>query len=340
MGKFKIGDKVKYVGDSIKYKNFHYTVVDIRSYGFIKCYCEELGYNVEIVEGFIELIEDYKPKYNFKYNVGDKVMLTNGSIHTISSRKVYYNEDKKMSLRYTLNGKSNNAYFSEDVLTLVESVNKPTYVDDLKRFNEKLSKDIESDKLTNDLDVKEKVDMKKLSDIRIGSKIVTIPQHNAAPKKVECKTVIVTLDGKDYESVCMPEDEFNLERGIEVCILKSIFGSTQKYNKYIRKTVSFYNDCEKKRAEEDRIKAKREKEIARQKARKERIAEKARKARVDEMSEAFFNAMKSYDASITDKERNDRIAMDVDKIVNVFASKGLINMPNNTVDNSVNDDLK
>ena len=204
----------------------------------------------------------------------------------------------------------------------------------------KLSKDIESDKLTKDLDVKEKVDMKKLSDIRIGSKIVTIPQHNAAPKKVECKTVIVTLDGKDYESVCMPEDEFNLERGIEVCILKSIFGGTQKYNKYIRKTVSFYNDCEKKRAEEDRIKAKREKEIARQKARKERVVAKARKARVDEMSEAFFNAMKSYDNSITDKERNDRIAMDIDKIVDVFASKGLINMPNNTDNTTTKYDSK
>ena len=323
MGKFKVGDRVKYIGNG-RYNTYNYIIVSFLGNMNVKCYCEELGRHIIFLRNSLELIEDDKPKYNFKYNVDDKVMVNNGEILIIKECCI----DGRYSGSYQL---SDGFHYKEDKLTLIESVEKPTYVDDLKRHNDKLGKEIE---------VKEKMNMKKVENIRTGSKVITIPQEKAAPKKVECKTVIITVNNKDYEAVCMPEDEFNLERGIEVALLKSIFGGTKEYSKHIRGMVRFYNDCEKKRKEEDRIVAKREKEIARQKARKERIAEKARKARVDEMSEAFFKAMKDYDNSITDKERNDRIVMDVEKICDAFASKGLINVPNNTVDDTNKDDTQ
>ena len=154
----------------------------------------------------------------------------------------------------------------------------------------------------------------RITDIRVGSKTVMIPQKNAAPQKVECKTVVITVNGKAFEAVCMPGDEFDLEQGIAVALQKCLFGGAKAYSKTIKGLVKYYNQCEECRAEQKRIEEKKEKEIARKKARFEKKAAEARQARVDEMSEAFLSAMKNYDAMM-----DSMVDTDNTKIVNMDA---------------------
>lgn len=166
----------------------------------------------------------------------------------------------------------------------------------------------------------------RITDIRIGSKTVMIPQKKAAPQKVECKTVVIIVNGKEFEAVCMPGDEFDLEQGIAIALQKCLFGGTKEYSKTIKSLVKYYKQCEEYRAEQDRIEKKREKEVARKKARLEKRAAEARQARIDEMSEAFLSAMKSYDGLM-----DSMVDTDNTKIVNMDAmceaylrSKGIV----------------
>ena len=71
----------------------------------------------------------------------------------------------------------------------------------------------------------EEIDMKigKFTDIRIGSKIVVVPQEKSAPERVECKTVIATINGREYEAVCMPGDKFDLKEAFRVITIKYFF---------------------------------------------------------------------------------------------------------------------
>lgn len=250
-----------------------------------------------------------------KFKVGDRVRIADGtSVHTV----VEYCTDGEFKDSYLL---SNGLHYGEEILTI-----------DASSANSNKEKAVEMEKINVG---------KIIEDIRVGSKVITIPQKNAASVRFECDTVVVTVNGKDYEAVCMPGDEFNLERGIEVAIFKAALGGTKEYNKYIRDAVKLYKACEKARKIEEeenkRLAAKRDKEISRKKARRERIAKEERQARINEMSEAFLKAMRDYDSigmdSMIDEETARCIDINVEnarieEMCNAFLrSKGLIAVP-------------
>lgn len=340
MEKFKVGDKVKY-------SRYTGVVVEVNSgsdHNLILCRFNDFrghkgnghtnrGKDYDTNDYYycrpelLELIEENK--YIFKYHVGDEVLIGSGRILIIRECCT----SGTYAGTYRLN---NGLHYKEDKLTLVESATKSSYVDDLKMVKENTNKESK---------VKENVKAmsRNVQDIRIGSKTVIVPQEKNAPKKVECKTVIMTVDGKDYEAVCMPGDEFDLKTGIEVALIKCLFGGTTQYEKYVRNLIKFYETCEKKREEEKRIVEKREKNIARKMARKEKKANEERQARIDEMSEAFLKAMRDYDGigmdSMIDEDTTHCVPFDIEKMCQDFlTTKGLVAVPADTVDNT--DDLK
>ena len=272
-----------------------------------------------------------------KFKVGDKVIVTN--VRRCTYGRVFNIIECRIGNKYKLDGSA--FIYSEDELKL-NTFTKDDCIDDW--LNE-LCDDTNTKhkRIRRNKEEGEKVNMAKLTDIRVGSKIVSILQKNAAPQKVECKTVILTIDGKEYEAVCMPEDEFSLEKGIEIALLKSFLGGTKAYSKYIHNAVKFFDACEKKRAEEKRIETKREKEIARKIARREKKANEARQARVNEMSEAFLKAMRDYDGmmdSMVDEDTTQVVNFSVEKMCEDFLkSKGLVAVPVEDVETH-EDDLK
>lgn len=331
MNKFKVGDRVKYMHNGSTVYNG--VVVEINS-GLHKnmnlCKlenfkghkgngCTNRGKDFDTsdywycCDEYTELVA--KSSYHFKYNVGDTVCVNyhyKKKTHTIVKLCI---EGDIFPGTYELD---NGLHYEERFLTLVTKAEK-------------------SNKDKND---GEKVMMNKISkvtNIRKGSKIVVIPQEKAAPLRVACETLIATIDGVDYEAVCMPGDTFKIEDGIKAIVTKYIFGGQTEYNKYINKLVKFYDTCKKQRDEEERIIKKKEKEIARKKDRAERKANAERQARIDEMSEAFLKAMRNN--SITDKERADRIAMDIETMLDIYAKKGLIiEVSDSAVEDAENND--
>ena len=112
------------------------------------------------------------------------------------------------------------------------------------------------------------------------------------------KTVVVEFeDGVKEHAVCCKEDVFELERGIEVCVLKYILGF-DNYKYILRESMKQVRLIDKTRKEAAE-KAEKEKElINRKKAkaarRKERSRAKRRAERVSEMKEAYLKAMNEY----------------------------------------------
>ena len=67
-------------------------------------------------------------------------------------------------------------------------------------------------------------------------------------KIINDKVVIVTfVDGTTEKAVCDPEDTFDLERAVEICICKKMFGGTKAYNDAIRKALKQIDAIDKKR---------------------------------------------------------------------------------------------
>jgi hypothetical protein len=115
-------------------------------------------------------------------------------------------------------------------------------------------------------------------------------------KVIEDKVVIVTFtDGTTEKAVCSPEDKFDLERAIEICVCKKIFGGTKAYNNAIKDALKQIVAIDKKKKadadEAERIAKKKAKEIDRKNRRKERN----RQAKIDIQAEAFLKAMQMYD---------------------------------------------
>lgn len=115
------------------------------------------------------------------------------------------------------------------------------------------------------------------------------------------KVVIVTFkDGTTEKAVCDEKDTFDLERAIEVCLLKKIFGGSKEYNNAIKiamRQVKAVDDKKKKDAEEAEKIAKKRAKVAAYKAKK--IAKK-RQEQINIQCEAFLKAMKMYDAEGVD----------------------------------------
>lgn len=114
-------------------------------------------------------------------------------------------------------------------------------------------------------------------------------------KIINDKVVIVTfVDGTTEKAVCDPEDTFDLERAVEICICKKMFGGTKAYNDAIRKALKQLDAIDKKRKEDEElaklIARKKEKAANRKKLRQE----KTRKEMIDIQAEAYLKAMKMY----------------------------------------------
>ena len=108
-------------------------------------------------------------------------------------------------------------------------------------------------------------------------------------------------DGTKQKAICMPDDTFNLEQGITICLFKKMltYGChieeqyvTGVYNKLVKHAIKIRN--ERIKAEEEDKKAKEEAKLQEQrfqeKRRKAKIRQAKRKSerRINELAEAIF----------------------------------------------------
>ena len=116
----------------------------------------------------------------------------------------------------------------------------------------------------------------------------------------ENRVVIVTFEDNlgnktEIKSVCNEADTFDLERGVEICVFKYLYGEdTYKgiVKNAMRQVKAIEKEKEDKKAQEELIarkKAKAARKIAKRK-------EKQRQNRINEMKEAFFGAMVKHDS--------------------------------------------
>lgn len=108
------------------------------------------------------------------------------------------------------------------------------------------------------------------------------------------------VDGIKVRSVCNKNDEFNLEMGITVCLLKaclSEYNGTKEYNKLIKDCLKQIKDTElaveEKKAEEERIAKKKAKAAAKRKANFEKKKAAQRAEQVAIQTEAYIAAIKA-----------------------------------------------
>lgn len=118
-------------------------------------------------------------------------------------------------------------------------------------------------------------------------------------KVYDNKVVVVKFeDGTEERAICCESDNFDLERGIEVCTLKHIFG-VDAYKAFLKKAMKQVKAVDAAKEEDKRNKemiAKRRAAAARRKA---RYKANKRQRRVNEMKDAFLAAMKEYNSTET-----------------------------------------
>jgi len=104
------------------------------------------------------------------------------------------------------------------------------------------------------------------------------------------KAIIIEFaDGTETKAVCNEKDDYDFERGLEVCILKYIFGE-DGYKALLKEAMNQIKEVDKAvedEKEKNRI-------IAAKRAKKARKKAKKRQQRIDEMKEAYLNAMRQY----------------------------------------------
>ena len=113
-------------------------------------------------------------------------------------------------------------------------------------------------------------------------------------KTIDKKVVIVEFSGGDVQkAVCMPEDTFDFEKGIEVCVMKHLLGKAGYYKalKDAEKQIKALKENTDKKKADAEAKKRKEAKTAKYKARK---AERKRAARVAEMKEAYLAALYEY----------------------------------------------
>ena len=111
--------------------------------------------------------------------------------------------------------------------------------------------------------------------------------------------VIVTFEDEkgnrtDIKSVCNDGDIFDLERGIEICVFKYLYGDTYKNTiKEAMRQIKAVNKAKEDKKKEEELVARKKAKAARKKAK--RLAQQ-RQRRIEEMQEAFFGAMVKHDS--------------------------------------------
>lgn len=128
--------------------------------------------------------------------------------------------------------------------------------------------------------------------------VKTVPCDIVDYKVFNDKVVVVTFaDGTEEKAVCDKRDNFDLERAVEVCVMKKQVGGHKAYNKLVRdamKQLKAVDDHKKKEKAEEELKAKRrQKDIERKLKRKE----KKRQEEIEIQKEAYLKAMQVLEAS-------------------------------------------
>ena len=116
--------------------------------------------------------------------------------------------------------------------------------------------------------------------------------YQPAPHVIIC----TFADGKKEKAVCMPDDTFDMETGIAVCLAKHALGGASNYHKAIKRGVRVAKEQEARKAEESRLEEIKKKRIDRAKRRKEAYKARKREERIIEMAEARVRAQKIYEA--------------------------------------------
>lgn len=102
-------------------------------------------------------------------------------------------------------------------------------------------------------------------------------------------------DGTTEKAVCSPKDEFDLERAIEICICKKMFGGTKKYNDAINHALRDIKNVDERKQKEKEEAERVAKKKAKYQERKLRRQEKKRQEQINIQAEAFLKAMLEYD---------------------------------------------
>jgi hypothetical protein len=107
--------------------------------------------------------------------------------------------------------------------------------------------------------------------------------------------IVKFVDGSFTKAVCSPNDKFDIDVGITVCLLKKILGGTNEYNNLIRKIHKQTEQQEAaKKAEKDAKKARREKQAA-IKAKRDKGREEASRSFKNDIADAVMYALEAYD---------------------------------------------
>lgn len=130
---------------------------------------------------------------------------------------------------------------------------------------------------------------------RVINEIKIINNTEGNPVAVE-----MTLEDIKVRSVCNKNDDFNLEMGITICLLKACLSKhngTKQYNKLIKDCLKQIEDTEvaikEKEAEEERIAKKKAKAAAKRKANFEKKKAAQRAEQVAIQTEAYIAAIKA-----------------------------------------------
>jgi hypothetical protein len=103
---------------------------------------------------------------------------------------------------------------------------------------------------------------------------------------------VIFIDGTSETATCAPEDDFDLEIGITICIMKHIYCGSGAYNKAIRKAADiYYAKEEKKKAEIAKKKEEKEARKRKLEKHKKRLAKK-REKQIEIQKEAYVRAMR------------------------------------------------
>lgn len=166
-------------------------------------------------------------------------------------------------------------------------------------FNDNGSNVLATSDKTNNVSIGEKnKDMKNF-------RIVDYKVYNNKAVNVTFKDAVGVKPTVE-KAVCNDEDNFDLRRGLEICVLKHVLGE-DTYKQIIkeieRQIKAIDKAAEDKKAQEEMIARKKAKN-AKRKARRQ---EKARQERITEMKEAYLAALNEYNGNVDfDKEETVR----------------------------------
>jgi len=127
------------------------------------------------------------------------------------------------------------------------------------------------------------------------ARMVSFPPIQRVITHNDRAVIVKFADGSFTKAVCSPNDKFDIDVGITVCLLKKVLGGTNEYNNLIRKIHKQMDQYEMaKQAEKDAKKARREKQAA-IKAKRDKGREEASRSFRNDIADAVICALEAYD---------------------------------------------